>query len=164
MNNHEMFKKVVEDISIIEIGVSLGNNEKIQEFLEYVTSSNIHMYFTIDNFKVVTEFINDSTDIRDLILNIVEKSFLEYIGNNGTMDSLLETIVTMVEITKNTGKDTRLYDSRLADTMMFNKEQLYDLLVSNVYLIVVYYIVLNQYSIFNLLLSEEDNDNISKKV
>lgn len=163
VSNHNLIKNIVEEVTSVEIPMSLHNGEKIEEFLNYIVSANTHMYFTVDNFKVVTTFINEHPDIRDLILNIVDKVILDFIGDNGSIESLIEDLVTLVEITKNIGRDKTLYDSRLTDTLMFDREQLYDLLESNVYLIVVYYMVLNPYTLFKDLVGEDSGDT-SKKV
>ena len=137
--DHELFKETCMDSLKIQYGLSKFKGTDLDWFVRYVLSVNPHMFFTLDNITTLTNFINDSTITRDFILNLTDMVILSSQGAGCDLDKVIGNIVSMVQINKNSNK---VYDSRLADSVRFDKESLIELLENNSYIFIMYYICL----------------------
>ncbi len=144
--DHDLLKEIVinnckDVIAIAQTNIELNEQEnKLESILNYILSINTHQYFTLDNFRNITDHINDDLNARDFIFNLTDSSILEFIGKNGDLSRIIGDIVKMFDLNKNTG--IKLYDSRIVDASKIDKDNLTKILEGNSYFIVLYFLVL----------------------
>lgn len=155
ISDHELFKGIVistckDIVSIAQVDKDINNQDnKIDTILSYILSINAHQYFTLDNLKNISEYINNDLYIRDFIFNLTDTCILEFLGKDGDLDRIIKNIVNMIVINKNS--TPKLYDQRIADETCFDKDDLTKILESNSYYIVIYYLVLYPVAVVSIL-------------
>jgi hypothetical protein len=151
INNHELLKEAVLDAFRAEYGLYiLQDNEvnNLTSFFNYIVSINIFMFFTLDNIKEIVTYINNDVTTRNFILNLTDKATIEYLGKDGQLESIINDIVTMVEYNKNAPK---LYDERLADSLVFDADDLTNTLSNNYFIVICYYLCIQRVHMLDVI-------------
>ena len=134
MKAHEVITQAF-DIEIARLAISPDMEKIYKFFMDDYLSKDIYTFFVLLNIKELSQSVNSTPEIRDFLYNVTHKVSLE-LGREGK-SFLINSIVDHLD---SPSEELTFMPIEILETLRINLDTLKELLTTNFWLVVLYYL------------------------